>query len=407
MMGVKFYNKILRKFFVAIILACASPAVANDFVHDDACSVSGAWHQTNSSGHMDFLICDGSAWKSAIQFNSSGNHIRLDDDPNIGSAGCMRYDGGSSRLQFSHDCSTYTDLGGAGGDLWQAGAGDDIYYNSGAVSIGTTSPSNNESLSVDNSDFWNNSGVSEFAARINAWSGGPSATNNNTIGLFSYSQNAGEGSGNAAIAMEAFGSASDNAISQEAYGLTSYTRTYAGDFGFGVYVATPSDSTGGTMYGLFLDLDNADVTRYGIYQNTANDNYFAGNIGIGKDNPGVALDVVGNIHYTGTIVDVSDIRIKYDIEPIDDSLRKLTSLSGFSFKMKGDETNAEEYGVSAQDVQKVFPELVREVDNDGTLGVSYSGLIAPMIEAIKEQQVQIETLENEIRLLKEKITEIQ
>ena len=42
----------------------------------------------------------------------------------------------------------------------------------------------------------------------------------------------------------------------------------------------------------------------------------AGNFGIGDTNPSVALDVVGDINFTGQIVDVSDIRMKYDIQPL-------------------------------------------------------------------------------------------
>ena len=71
------------------------------------------------------------------------------------------------------------------------------------------------------------------------------------------------------------------------------------------------------------------------------------------------------------------------IKPIDSPLEKLTSLNGFSFKMKGDPKQTVEYGVVAQDVQKVFPELVRQMDDSGTLGVSYIGLFAPVIESIK------------------------
>lgn len=128
--------------------------------------------------------------------------------------------------------------------------------------------------------------------------------------------------------------------------------------------------------------------------------YGTGNIGINDPTPDVALDVVGDINYTGVIVDVSDIRMKYDIEPLESPLSKLTSLNGFSFKMKDGDSAITEYGVSAQDVQSVFPELVHEVDADGTLGVSYDGLIAPMIEAMKEQQAQIEALQAEIEILK-------
>lgn len=116
-----------------------------------------------------------------------------------------------------------------------------------------------------------------------------------------------------------------------------------------------------------------------------------GRFGIGTT-PTAALDVVGDIHYTGVITDVSDIRMKYDIKPLDSPLRKLISLNGFSFKMIGDPKQQIEFGVAAQDVQKVFPELVHQVRDDGTLGVSYDGLIAPMIESIKELKAENERL---------------
>jgi hypothetical protein len=138
-----------------------------------------------------------------------------------------------------------------------------------------------------------------------------------------------------------------------------------------------------------------------LWSENGSDIYFtSGDVGIGKTSPSVALDVVGDINYTGVLVDVSDIRTKYDIEPLQSPLAKMTSLNGFSFKMKNDESKGVELGVSAQDVQKVFPELVHQVDDNGTLGVSYNGLIAPMIEAMKEQQAQIEALQAEIKTLK-------
>lgn len=138
-----------------------------------------------------------------------------------------------------------------------------------------------------------------------------------------------------------------------------------------------------------------------VWSLSGSDTYYdSGNVGIGDTNPSVALDVVGDIHYTGVIVDVSDIRMKYDVQPIQRPLQKLTSLDGFSFKMKEGHSAITEYGVSAQDVQKVFPELVHKIDAAGTLGVSYDGLIAPLIEAMKEQQKQIEALQVEIEILK-------
>ena len=62
-------------------------------------------------------------------------------------------------------------------------------------------------------------------------------------------------------------------------------------------------------------------------------------------------------------------------------------------------------GVLAQDVQKVFPELVTKGDNE-MLAVNYQGLVPVLINALKEQQKEIETYRNEVSELKKQFTEI-
>ena len=58
-----------------------------------------------------------------------------------------------------------------------------------------------------------------------------------------------------------------------------------------------------------------------------------------------------------------------------------------------------ETGLLAQEVKEVFPELVKE-NQDGTLGVNYSGLIPHLIEGMKKQQEQIELLKKEVETLR-------
>jgi hypothetical protein len=115
-----------------------------------------------------------------------------------------------------------------------------------------------------------------------------------------------------------------------------------------------------------------------------------GKVGIGTTAPNVELDVIGSIEYTGTITDVSDIRLKENIQPIEGALDKLLTLRGFSFNDIGSEERS--LGLSAQEVQKVFPEAVSVVDKKGHLGLDYMQMVPPIIEAIKEQQAQIEEL---------------
>ena len=64
--------------------------------------------------------------------------------------------------------------------------------------------------------------------------------------------------------------------------------------------------------------------------------------------------------------------------------------------MIDDDTKQREYGVVAQEIQKIFPEMVSVVDKEnGYLGVSYIQLVPVLIAAIKEQQVIIENLRKE------------
>ena len=128
----------------------------------------------------------------------------------------------------------------------------------------------------------------------------------------------------------------------------------------------------------------------------------------GNTSPNVEVDVTGDIEFTGTITDVSDIRLKENIQPLEDVLARLILLQGISFTMKDDITGRVEFGISAQELQKQFPELVHTAkDEMGTLSVNYVGLIAPMIEAIKEQQKQIEALRAENKALTARIDKLE
>lgn len=94
---------------------------------------------------------------------------------------------------------------------------------------------------------------------------------------------------------------------------------------------------------------------------------------------------------TLTVVDLnttSDLKLKENVEPISSALDIINKIDGVSFNWK--ETGKKSYGVIAQQLQEILPELVSQEDRG--LSVSYLPLIALLIEAIKEQQKQIENL---------------
>lgn len=122
----------------------------------------------------------------------------------------------------------------------------------------------------------------------------------------------------------------------------------------------------------------------------------------------------GSVNVTGTLIatsvsTLSDERLKENIEDIPSELaNSLKSLNPVSYNFKSDsillaDKDAKEYkdthyGLLAQDVQKVFPNLVYE--RDGILSINYIELIPLLIKAVNAQQEQIDELQAEIVGLK-------
>jgi hypothetical protein len=88
----------------------------------------------------------------------------------------------------------------------------------------------------------------------------------------------------------------------------------------------------------------------------------------------------------------SDINLKENIKQIDDPLSKVLQINGVTFNWKN--TQEESVGVIAQEVEKVLPQLVKETE--GKKSLNYNGLIGLLVEAIKEQQNQIDELKSKL-----------
>lgn len=161
-----------------------------------------------------------------------------------------------------------------------------------------------------------------------------------------------------------------------------------------------------------------------------------GKIGIGRKPTTYALEVNGQVWTTSGLLITSDKELKKNIVNISDnhltSLDKLKNLNGKSYEklIYSNKSNAEEiakmvtqgkirqedasaaleslnqtrkevykkeFGFIAQEVKDVFPELVEE-SADGISAVNYTGLIPILLEAIKELQTKVETLESQSAL---------
>ena len=107
------------------------------------------------------------------------------------------------------------------------------------------------------------------------------------------------------------------------------------------------------------------------------------------------IDSSGNLTINGTIDSASDLRLKTNVTTIDKALDKVLHLRGVEFDRIDIEDR--QIGVIAQEVEKIIPEVVH---GDDPKTVSYGNLVGLLIEAIKEQNFEINKMKKEIEDLK-------
>jgi hypothetical protein len=103
------------------------------------------------------------------------------------------------------------------------------------------------------------------------------------------------------------------------------------------------------------------------------------------------------------LITTSDIRLKKNINKLENSLENITKLDGvyFNWKEKEDEKNKRNIGLIAQKVDEIFPELI---DNSfSSKGILYQGLTSIILESIKEQYSQIKIQQEKIQQIKKNL----
>lgn len=131
---------------------------------------------------------------------------------------------------------------------------------------------------------------------------------------------------------------------------------------------------------ILIDDDNGDTTPFIITE--------SGNTGIGTTNPTEKLDVLGTVKAVD-FNSTSDVNLKENITTVDNALDLTNQLRGVRFEWKRD--GKPSYGVIAQELETVLPELVTQGDPKT---VNYNGIIGVLIEAVKELSAEVEQLKN-------------
>ena len=106
------------------------------------------------------------------------------------------------------------------------------------------------------------------------------------------------------------------------------------------------------------------------------------------------------------VLNSSDRRLKENISLLQNTLSKLDQLGGYNYNYKADEKKKKQIGVIAQELEKVFPELVN-TDDRGYKMVNYQGLIPVLMQAIKEQQIEINQLNQKVANQESKLSKLE
>jgi hypothetical protein len=221
-------------------------------------------------------------------------------------------------------------------------------------------------------------------------------------------------------------------ISHEVFGLNNTNFRPGGRISFGDYGSSANGSAN-----VFLgEMDYWDTDALQLHGK----NGLFLTVGPGGWYTAAQISSVGDAHFYGTLtaqsLPQSDIRLKTNIKTMTGVLPTLMKLQAITYDFKSDREDAElakisnvkgittkettaladfkkalekkkldvmnQIGFSAQDVQKVLPQVVRE-NTKGYLGVNYDAIVAVLVEGIKEQQAVIEAQKAEIDAMKKDI----
>jgi hypothetical protein len=178
-------------------------------------------------------------------------------------------------------------------------------------------------------------------------------------------------------------------------------KYFKGNKGSGVYLSATDSAT-------LQAFSDDDGTAFMSFHRGG---YYAVNMGLDPDNvmriggwSAAAnrwqLDMSGNMTVAGDVTAYSDARVKENVITVENALNKVLSLRGVYYNRTDSDDKRRKLGVIAQEILEVIPEVVGQ-DNNGMYNVSYGNVVGVLIEAIKEQQTQIEDLKKQIQYLVE------
>ena len=176
------------------------------------------------------------------------------------------------------------------------------------------------------------------------------------------------------------------------YGTVQTSTTKGGWGGYSINGNWVFMSNGADACGIYNDTDN----EWAIYCQRNNQVNLRYDGSTKLATTGSGIQVTGNVTATGDVTAFSDIRLKENVQTIDNALDKVTSIRGVTYTKDGKDG----LGVIAQEVEEIIPQVVLTADDEiETKSVAYGNIVGLLIEAIKEQQAQIDDLNNRLIMI--------
>lgn len=215
---------------------------------------------------------------------------------------------------------------------------------------------------------------------------------------------------------------------QSNFGIEVSSKFFTGKYNYGVYsIASASAATNGRSYGVYGLAGNATLGRnYGLFGRiTGNENGAAIYGSALPSDMGISINDVyagyfrGDVYVAGTVVNgmslvTSDYRLKKDIKNVLSTLDMIQQMNvvEFNYKQREVESDSVEvglfdeespilthkhYGLIAQELQKIYPDLVVE-DEEGYLSVNYVEIVPLLIRSIQELSAKLDEANKSIVL---------